>query len=100
MKDKEVLKIDKNKLAYVRKYLINEVFRNPNCVFDDNIRGYDGFNPDLIDIICDLYEYLHVLLYNEPYDYMFHWANKVGGWVDTGLFDDIIIKEMMEDEQD
>ena len=28
MKDKEMLKIDKTKLDYVRKYLVNEVFRN------------------------------------------------------------------------
>lgn len=42
---------------------------------------------DLIEIIASLYEELHREVMGEPYDYMFHWANKSGSWVESDLFE-------------
>lgn len=91
--------ITKEKVDEIRRYLIEKVFRNPDIMFDDNIRGYkETPEDDLVSIICDLYEYIHVLVYGEKYDYMFHWANKCGSWVETGDFDKIIEEIMIEKE--
>lgn len=80
-------KLTKDKLNKIRSYLIDNIYRNPDVMFDDAIRGSDDDNYiDLIEIITDLYELLHIEVYNEPYDYMFHWANKCGSDVDTGKF--------------
>lgn len=90
--------ISKEKVDEIRCYLIEHVFRSPSIMFDDNIRGYDVEDMDLIAIICDLYEYIHVLVYGEKYDYMFHWANKCGSWIETGEFDSLIEEIMKEKE--
>lgn len=90
--------ISKEKVDEIRGYLIEHVFRSPSIMFDDNIRGYDVDDIDLIAIICDLYEYLHVLVYGEKYDYMFHWANKCGSWIETGEFD-AVIEEIMKEKE-
>lgn len=81
-------KITKEYLDKIRTVLIKKVFRNPEIMFSDIIRGIDEDNNyiDLVEIITDLYELLHKEIYNEPYDYMFHWANKIGACVDTGNF--------------
>ena len=89
--------ITKEKVDEIRCYLIDHVFRNPSIMFNDNIRGYDD-DLDLISIICDLYEYIHILTYGEKYNYMFHWANKCGSWIETGEFDKIIEEIMKEKE--
>ena len=91
--------ISKEKVDEIRRYLIDHIFRNTSIMFDDNIRGYDVEDMDLITIICDLYEYIHVLVYGEKYDYMFHWANKCGSWIETGEFDNII-EEIMKEKGD
>lgn len=82
------MEINKEYLAKIRGALIEKVFRNPEIMFNDIIRGDDDDNDyiDLIEIITDLYELLHIQVENEPYDYMFHWANKIGSWVETGNF--------------
>ena len=86
--------ITKDYLDKIRKILINKIFRNPDIMFSDSIRGEDEYYViDLIEVITDLYELLHKEIYNEPYDYMFHWANKIGAWVDTGNF-----LKMIDDE--
>jgi len=65
----------------IREYLIENVFRNPDIMFSD-----ERNNVDLPEIIASLYNCLHLAITGEPYDYMFHWANKVGSWVDEKLF--------------
>lgn len=71
----------------IREYLIENVFRNPDIMFSD-----ERNNIDLPEIIASLYNCLHLVVTGEPYDYMFHWANKVGSYVDEQLF--------MEDKSD
>lgn len=79
------------KLDKIRNVLVNEVYRNPNITLNDTIRGYDGSSDiDLLEVITDLYEYLHILVKHETYNYMFHWANKSGAWVETGNFDKLV----------
>lgn len=78
----------KEYLAKIREVLIEKVFQNPEIMFNDIIRGEDEDENyiDLVEIITDLYELLHIEVEKQPYDYMFHWANKIGSWVDTGNF--------------
>lgn len=68
-------------LEQIREYLIENVFRNPNIMLSE-----ERDETDLPEIIASLYEVLHRTVTGEPYDYMFHWANKVGAWVDCDLF--------------
>ena len=81
-------KLTEDKLNKIRTYLIDNIYRNPDIMFNDAIRGDDYSDKyiDLIEIITDLYELLHQLIEGEEYDYMFHWANKIGAWVETGNF--------------
>ena len=70
-------------LITIREWLIENIFRNSDIMFDDNIRRDDI---DLVEIIASLYEMLHREVTHEPYEYMFHWANKVGSWCEDQLF--------------
>lgn len=92
------MKIDKEKLIAIRGYLVKEIFRNPNIMFSDQCRGVEDDGPDLVTIIAALYEYLNILIEGQPYAYMFHWANKIGSWVEEGDFD-IMINKLMEEEK-
>lgn len=90
--------MSKVKVDEIKGYLIEHVFRNPSIMLNDNVRGYEDDDIDLISIICDLFEYLHVIVYGSKYDYMFHWANKCGSWIETGEFD-AIIEEIMKEKE-
>lgn len=76
----------KEQLDHIRIILIDDILRNPTIMFNDNIRGIENNDIDLISVIVDLYEELHKMVTGEKYNYMFHWANKVGSWVETGEF--------------
>ena len=56
-------------------------------MFSEKIRGTTDDDIDLIEIIASLYEELHREVMGEPYNYMFHWANKCGSWVESDLFE-------------
>ena len=77
-------------LEAVRNYLIDNVMRNDYVIYNDHARycraGTDYF-VDLVDIIASLYNLLHLEITGEKYDYMFHWTNKVGGYVNENIFD-------------
>lgn len=55
---------------------------------DITVYSYPGemTNVDLVGVIASLYEVLHFQVTGEPYDYMWHWANKTGSWVNDKLF--------------
>lgn len=80
-----MLEIDENKLDLIKDYLVTNLFRNPEFMYDEVVEDLE-----VAEIICDLFEYLHILIKGEPYEYMFHWANKCGSWVETGDFDKVI----------
>lgn len=83
------------RLDKIRNVLVNEIYRNPYITLNESIRGDDEFSDiDLLEVITDLYEYLHILVKHETYDYMWHWANKSGSWVETGNFDKLINDSM------
>jgi len=89
-------------IAKVRVWLVDELFRNPIVMFNDEIRECDlgnGEVVDLMEVISCLYEIIHNLQYNESYDYMFHWANKCGSWVESDFFMKMFLKEDSEDEE-
>ena len=96
------MKMNKNKLDKIRETLINRIIKNPRIMFSDEIRGSDELQEneiDLIEIIVDLYEYLHKEVLHEEYNYFFHYANKIGSDIDTGEFDKLIEKELNENEK-
>lgn len=63
--------------------LIKDICMNPDYMFNDCIRGDNEYDIDLIGVIVGMYEIIHRMKYDEPYDYYFHWANKCGSWVET-----------------
>lgn len=106
----------KEQLTKIRVYLVDEIFRNPDLVHDENVRGVtdecdkcksggykecskcDKSNPDLLGVIAHLYNLLHEYVEGERYEYFFHWINKVGGWVDDNYLDYIMNKEDKQNE--
>lgn len=70
-------------LTELRQWLIDNIFRNPDVMFNDEIRTDLVNDVDIVEVIAWLYELLHREVMHEEYDYMFHWANKIGAWVET-----------------
>lgn len=75
------------KLESIRNYIIDNIMREPKYMFSEECRGSSDNDIDLIEVIASLYEELHRSEMGEPYDYMFHWANKTGSWVESDLFE-------------
>lgn len=81
--------MDEKELEHIRHWLVENVVRNPFIMFDDNVREASCPEPseqdtiDLIEVIVYLYEELHKQVTGDSYEYMFHWGNKVGSWVNT-----------------
>ena len=75
--------IEKLMMNDIRKYLIDTVFSNSDCIYGNETER-------LIKIIAGLYEMLHIRTFNEDYDYLWHYYNKVSG----GTFDtDFLLME-------
>lgn len=78
---------DKDKMNQITSWLIEKVFRNPNILYNDNIRGEHEDDIDLVDVIASLHNLLYENVTGYRYDYMFHWANKEGAYCRDDLFD-------------
>lgn len=76
----------KEKLDEITEYLISNVWRNENVMFD-NALIEEGNVSDLIDIISSLHNLLYEEVTGVRYNYAFHWANKVGSDVVDNIFD-------------
>ena len=76
----------KEQLTKIREYIIDYVMMNEKFMYSDEVRGEKEDDVDLLEVIASLYEVLHREVTGETYNYMFHFANKVGGWVEDGLF--------------
>ena len=87
--DKE--RMTKEELDNITHWIKNNIMRDSNIMFDDNIRGdcYEFQDIDMIEVIASLHNMLYKEVTGEYYDYMFHWANKIGSWV----YDDLFKKE-------
>lgn len=75
--------MDEKQLTELRQWLIDNIFRNPDVMFNDEIRTDVVNDVDIVEVVAWLYELLHREVMHEKYDYMFHWANKIGAWVET-----------------
>lgn len=78
------------RLKDIRGWLIENIFREGYVMYSD-AREVNGI--DLIEVIASLYNEYHNAVMGEPYDYMFHWANKCGSWVEEDLFDRVLKTE-------
>lgn len=74
--------IDEEKLNYIREYIVNNIMRESDIMNNEDCRNV----VDLPEVIASLYELLHLIVTGEPYEYMFHWANTCGSWVENDLF--------------
>lgn len=81
--------IDQKKLKDITEFLANNVFRDIDIMHGD-LPGVsiDGCEVDLVDIIASLHNLLCEAVTGNRYNYMFHWANKVGAWTFDNIFDD------------
>lgn len=84
------------RLKDIREWLIEHIFRDDHVMFSD-AREVEGI--DLIEVIASLYNEYHNAVMGKPYDYMFHWANKCGSWVEEDLFDRVLNKENSDEEK-
>ena len=91
----------KEQLDKITEYLICNVWRNGNVMFDNSCIE-EGDVSDLVDIISSLHNLLYEEVTGQRYDYAFHWANKVGSNVVDNIFDkdksDIDIEKAIEEE--
>ena len=76
-------------------YIKDNIMRNEDILFnyDARVVSIEDDNKlqdiDLLDVIASLHNMLYKEVTGKYYDYMFHWANKVGSWV----YDDLFKKE-------
>lgn len=82
--------MDENELKIIREFIIDKIIREPDmfikCLDIDVTEQID-----LIDVITGLYNMLHKSVTGEYYDYMWHWANKIGFWCDDNrLYNSVI----------
>lgn len=80
--------ISNRKLREITEFLAVNVFRNEDIMLNDipPIKLNDGIEVELTDIIASLHNYLCQAITGNRYNYMFHWANKIGV---NGVYDDI-----------
>ena len=81
--------MSKEHLDHIRDYIVENIMRNPDYLFSDEVRGEEDSDIDLLTVIASLYEELHHEVTGESYNYMWHFTNKYGAWVDDKLFIDL-----------
>lgn len=79
----------KDELNAITSWLIDNVFRNPDIMFSNEIVIGDKAI-GIPDIIASLHNILYEQITGERYDYMFHWANKVGSDCEDNIFDNLL----------
>ena len=91
--------MDENELKIIREFIIDRIIRCPGTFLDClDINVTEDL--DLIDIITGLYNMLHKSVTGEDYDYMWHWANKIGFWCDDNRLYDCLIQGKPESVQE
>ena len=91
-------KMEVGQLNSICGFIIEYIMRDPDIMFSD-ARDIGQNHLDLIYVIASLYEELHKQVMGEPYEYMFHWANKCGSWVEDDLFNEENFKQFLEELQ-
>lgn len=84
-----------NNLTY---WLRENVFKNTDIMYNDWLweqeLDKDNVDTDLIDIIATLHNIIYELVIGEPYNYMFHWCNKIGADCNDHIFDKLLESEV------
>lgn len=87
--------MDKKQMRAITDWIIDNVVRNEEIMYDDSIfdKALDcyGEKIDLVDIIVTLHDLLYEQIYGERYDYMWHWANKIGFDCNDTCFDTLLL---------
>lgn len=87
----------KEELDNITQWIKESIMRDIYIMHEDIIRGDNEYQKvDLIEVIASLHNMLYKEVTGEYYDYMFHWANKIGSWV----YDDMFKKEGEKRERD
>lgn len=82
-------------LDEVRNWIVDNIMRNEDIMFSDEIRN-DKI--DLIEVIASLYELLHREVMSKSYNYMYHWANKIGAYLENDkIFTEMIARRIKDD---
>jgi len=101
--------IDNKKLDQITKFLAQKIYRNYDIMFSD-LPGVEldkcfidedhdeVFEVDLVDIIASLHNLLCEAVTGNRYNYMFHWANKIGSSCIDDLFDQDVFKSEEKNE--
>lgn len=66
--------MSEEKVADIGNWLIDNIFYNGSVYWK-----LAECEIDVLGIIASLYNELYLSVNGEYYDYMFHWANKIGG---------------------
>ena len=85
--------ITREQLDDITSWLKWNIFRNGDIMWaedPDTDKGNQYY--DLIDIIASLHNLLYQAITGERYDYMFHWANKIGSDCSDDFFDELLQK--------
>lgn len=98
-----------NELKIVTDWLKDNIIRNPHIMFSDGARAagltdegvtINETGIDLIEVIVYLHNRLTEEITGSPYNYMFHWANKIGSWVDDcDNLDQCVYRPVDENEE-
>ena len=88
----------KDELNTITSLLIENVFRNPHIMFSEDEIMIGDEVVGLPDIIASLHNLLYEQITGERYDYMFHWANKVGSVCIDDIFDEFLKGEENNDD--
>lgn len=92
-----MIELNDAKMKAITKFIIG-LMRNPTIMYNCNVRGEEEEDIDLMDVIAYLHEIIYQHYYHRPYRYMFHWANKVGSWVDEDNIE-MLINDILEEEE-
>lgn len=75
----------------VNNWLKDEVYRNSEVLYNEYYHYF------LLDVVASLQNLLNYAITGKPYNYAFHWTNKIGyNGIDDSLLDECI----KEDEND
>lgn len=88
----------KDELNAITFLLIDNVFRNSHIMFSEDEIMIGDEVVGLPDIIASLHNLLYEQITGERYNYMFHWANKVGSDCIDDIFDDFLKGEENNDD--
>lgn len=92
-----------NQLNALTSWLIENIFRNPDIMYDDYFWKQEielnGAIFDMLDIIASLHNLLYKAVTGKKYDYMFHWCNKIGSDCIDDVFDSLLLNAEKREEK-